>query len=52
MSFSKLKLLKTYLKSIILQERLNELAILNIENELLEYFKYKNIISDFVMKKM
>ena len=32
-SFSKLKLIKTYLRSTMSQERLNGLAILSIENE-------------------
>ncbi|XP_031121002.1 uncharacterized protein LOC116024254 [Ipomoea triloba] len=35
-SFSKLKLLKSYLRSSMLQERLNELALISIENEILE----------------
>ena len=35
-SFSKLKLLKNYLRSTISQERLNELAILCIDKRLLD----------------
>jgi hypothetical protein len=35
-NFSKLKLIKFYLKSKMSQERLNRLAILSIENEMLK----------------
>jgi len=35
-SFSKLKLIKSYLRSTMSQERLNGLAILSIENEMLK----------------
>ena len=50
-SFSKLKLLKSYLKSTMLQDRLNELAILSIESEVLELLDYKTLINDFAAKK-
>ena len=40
-SFSKLKLLT------MLQERLNELAILSLEQNLLEYIEYKSLINNF-----
>jgi len=50
-SFSKLKLLKLYLKSTILQDRLNELVILSIESEVLELFDYKTLINNFAAKK-
>ena len=46
-SFSKLKLLKSYLRSIMSQKRLNELAILSIEQDLLENIEYKSLISNF-----
>ena len=48
-SFSKLKLLKSYLRSTILQERLNGLAILSIEEELLSNIDYKEIIKNFAL---
>jgi hypothetical protein len=35
-SFSKLKLLKSYMRSMVLKERLNDLALIAIENDLLE----------------
>ena len=46
-SFSKLKLIKLYLRSTMSQEILSELTILSIENEMLKEFKYKNLISQF-----
>ena len=48
---SKLKLIKSYLRSTKSQERLSRLAILSIEKEVLEELKYKNIISNFVYQK-
>lgn len=54
--FSKLKLLKTYLRSSMSQERLNGLAILCIEKEVLENMNFELVINDFpstkVRKKM
>lgn len=46
-SFSKLKLIKTYLRSTMSQEMLNGLAILSIESELLEKLDLEDFIDDF-----
>uniref|UniRef100_A0A8I6XIQ0 HAT C-terminal dimerisation domain-containing protein n=1 Tax=Hordeum vulgare subsp. vulgare TaxID=112509 RepID=A0A8I6XIQ0_HORVV len=46
-SFSKLKLLKNYLRSTMTQERLNGLATLCIEKKLLDDIDIDPIISDF-----
>ena len=51
-SFSKLKLIKSYLRSIMSQERLSRLAILLIENGMLEELEYKNLISQFASQKV
>jgi hypothetical protein len=51
-SFSKLKLLKSYLRSTMLQERLNGLAMIAIENDLLESIQYEDLIDEFVSKNV
>ena len=50
-SFSKYKLIISYKKSTMSQERLRGLAILSIEKEMLEELKYKNLISNFRSQK-
>ena len=47
----KIKLIKSYLRSTMLQERLSGLSILSIEKEMLEELKYKNLISNFASQK-
>ncbi|KAK2425520.1 zinc finger MYM-type protein [Trifolium repens] len=49
-SFSKLKLLKSYLRSTMLQERLNGLALIAIENDLLENIQYEELVDEFASK--
>ena len=44
-SFSKLKLIKSYLRLTMSQKRLSGLTILSIKKEMLEELKYKNLIS-------
>ncbi|XP_066347768.1 uncharacterized protein [Miscanthus floridulus] len=46
-TFSKLKLLKNYLRSVMSQERLNGLATLCIEKKLLDAIDIEAIINDF-----
>ena len=48
----KIKLIKSYLRSTMLQERLSGLSILSIEKEMLEELKYKNLISNFASQKV
>ena len=45
------KLIKSYLKLTMSQQKLSGLAILSIENEMLEELDYKNLISQFVSQK-
>ncbi|GKB32931.1 zinc finger MYM-type protein 1, partial [Tanacetum coccineum] len=49
-SFSKLKFLKSYLRSIMSQERLNGLALIAIENALLDSVDYEDLIKNFAFK--
>ena len=49
-SFSKLKLWKSYLMWSMSQERLNDLAILCIENNMLENIDVDTIINDFASR--
>uniref|UniRef100_A0A8I6X456 HAT C-terminal dimerisation domain-containing protein n=1 Tax=Hordeum vulgare subsp. vulgare TaxID=112509 RepID=A0A8I6X456_HORVV len=49
-SFSKLKLLKNYLRSTMSQERLNGLATLCIEKKFLDEINIDTIISDFASR--
>ena len=47
MSFSKIKLIKSYLRSTMSQQRLNELASLSIEKDFLNKINYDNLIDNF-----
>ena len=49
-SFSKLKLIKNYLRSTMSQERLNELAMLPIETDMVEKLDYRSLMDDFAGK--
>ncbi|XP_042425795.1 zinc finger MYM-type protein 1-like [Zingiber officinale] len=49
-SFSKLKLIKNYLRSTMSQERLNGLAMLSIEKKIVEYLDYSCLIDIFASK--
>jgi len=50
-SFSKLKIIKDYLRSTMSQERLDELVLLSIEKEMLNEINYNNLIKKFASKK-
>ncbi|XP_020871413.1 uncharacterized protein LOC110225777 [Arabidopsis lyrata subsp. lyrata] len=46
-SFSKLKLIKSYLRSTMSQERLNGLSMMSIERSLAEKLDYENLMDEF-----
>lgn len=50
-SFSVLKRIKNYLRSTTLSNRLNALALLNIENNMLNDINVKSLINNFAEKK-
>ncbi|XP_076036572.1 uncharacterized protein LOC143022310 [Oratosquilla oratoria] len=50
-SFSKLKLIKTYLRSTMTQERLNGLAIISINREISKQVSYDVTTDDFAARK-
>jgi len=49
-SFSKLKLLKSYLRLTMTQQRLNDLTTIALESGLLEKIDYEHIIEDFISR--
>lgn len=49
-SFSKLKLIKTFRRSIMTQDRLNGLAMLSIEKDLSGKIDYTDVINNFAAK--
>ncbi|XP_065665532.1 uncharacterized protein LOC136086959 [Hydra vulgaris] len=49
-SFSKLKLIKTYLRNTMLQDRLNSLSMISIEPEIAENLDFFSLIRDFADK--
>lgn len=50
-SFSKLKLIKTFLRSTMVQERLNGLAIISINHVVSQQLSYDAVIDDFASRK-
>ena len=50
-SFSKLKLIKTYLRNIMQNDRLSGLAVLSIENAEARKLDVSKIIDDFASQK-
>jgi len=49
--FSKLKLIKNYLRSTMSQTRLTGLSTISIEKNIAETIKYENLINDFASEK-
>ena len=49
-SFSKLKLIKSYLRSTMSQERLSGLAMISIEKDMVRKLDYASLISTFASK--
>lgn len=50
-SFSKLKLIKAYLRSSMGQERLRGLAIISINSDVAQKLSYDDLIDDFAARK-
>ncbi len=50
-SFSKLKLIKNYLRSAMSQARLNNLAIISLENECVKNVNFDDVIDKFAVAK-
>ena len=50
-SFSKLMLIKTYLRSTMSQERLTGLAVISTNHSIGEQISYDDIIDDFASRK-
>ena len=51
-SFSKLKLLKNYLRSTMPQERLNGLAMCTIEKDILDTIDLNTVLNDFASRNI
>lgn len=50
-SFSKMKIIKNRLRTTMKQDRLSQLSLLSIENELLRELDFNEIINEFSLKK-
>ncbi|KAG1925876.1 zinc finger MYM-type protein [Pimephales promelas] len=50
-SFSKLKLIKTYMRSSVGQERLSGLAVISINGDVAQKLSYDDLIADFAARK-
>jgi len=51
-SFSKLKIIKNYLRSTMKQERLTNLSIISIEREISKNLDITDIVNEFSIKKL
>ncbi|KAK9697609.1 hypothetical protein RND81_08G048500 [Saponaria officinalis] len=50
-SFSKLKLIKSYLRSTMSHDRLNGLTMISIERDMVKHLDYESLMNDFAEKK-
>ena len=50
-SFSKLKLIKSYLRSSIVQDRLDSLALISIENKAARQLDLEDVVDKFAHSK-
>ena len=50
-SFNKLKLIKTYMRSTLSQEKLSGLAILSIERKIFNNINIEEIVEEFTIRK-
>ena len=51
-SFSKLKIIKIYLRSTMSKQKLNELTLLSIEKKMLNEINQDNLIDNFTSQKV
>lgn len=51
-SFSKLKIIKNYLRNSMNQDRLSGLAIISIENKIAEKINYDEVVNEFASQKV
>ncbi|KDR18094.1 hypothetical protein L798_07789, partial [Zootermopsis nevadensis] len=50
-SFSKLKSIKNHLRSSMIQDRLNSLALNSVENEICDELAFDDIVNEFAIMK-
>ena len=50
-SFSKVKLIKTYLRLTVAEERMSGLAIVSINSEVAQQLSYDDLVDDFASRK-
>jgi hypothetical protein len=51
-SFSKMKIIKNRLRTSMTHERLSNLAIMSIENDILRQLDFNEVIDEFASKKV
>ena len=50
-SFSKLKLIKNFLRTKMSQQRLQDLAVLSLESDVARHISFDTVIDDFAAQK-